>query len=135
MLTTEVNAKVYKSIDVRFSSSTFPPYKALICTDPDADEFCGKFYKIRFFPLEFGAEKDGCHGSYVMGYALHEDSQSFSQLVIGCVPSMECWSNVFDSSHGFLVTFQYAGYSEIYKKVYGFYVKHEIIPDDTDQCA
>ena len=135
MLTNEFYTPVSNSLDLRFTNSPFLPYDALVCTVPEYNEFCGKFFKARFFPLEYGDEKDGNHGSYVMGYVLHEEDESFNQMIIGNIPSMVYWDDVFDRWNGFIVTFQYAGYSEIYKKVYGFYIKHEPIPDDSDQCA
>jgi len=127
-------AIVQRAIDLRSVNYPYIPERAFSPTLPEINEYSGKIYKVRFFPLEYGDEKDGTHGSYVRGYAIHEEDLSLNQMVIGSVPGMASWSDVFESTNGFYVTFQYAGYSEIYKKVYGFYIKHEIAPD-FDQCA
>jgi len=135
MLTNELFAPAIRPIDLRFENSQLLPYDALLCDIPEINEYCGKFYKVKFFPLECGDEKDGSHGSYVKGYVLHEKDEKFNQIIIGSIPSMAYWNDVFDSWNGFLVTFQYIGYSEIYNKIYGFYVNHERLPDDSDHFA
>ena len=129
------NAITQSFIDFQYKKFPFIPEKALLCKSFDYNEYCGKFYKVKFFPMEYGDEKDGSIGSYVKGYTLHDDTRSFNKMVIGSIPTMDYWKDVYNSTHGFLVTFQYAGYSELYKKVYGFYIKHEIITDDFDLCA
>ena len=129
------NVATQDFFDFRLSDISYLPYKALKSTSLDINEFTGNYYKTRFFPLKCGKELDASHGYYVMGYALHDEDESFSRIVIGDIPSLIEWNDLYDSTHGFLVNFQYVGYSEIYKKVYGIYVSHELTPDDFDQFA
>ena len=123
------------AIDFNFTEFPYLPYMALKALKLNVNEFTGCHYRVRLFPLKCGKELDGSPGYYVMGYALHDEDESFSRIVIGDIPSLVNWSDLYDSTHGFLVTFQYVGYSDIYKKVYGIYVGHEITPDDFDQYS
>jgi len=129
------NTLTQDAIDFRLTELSYLPYNALKATSVDVNEYTGCYYKIRLFPLKCGKEIDGGTGYYVMGYALHDEDDSFSRIVIGDIPSMLSWSDLYDSTHGFLVTFQYVGYSEVYKKIYGIYANHEPTPDDFDQYS
>ena len=123
------------AINFRYTDFPYLPFKALKAEKLNVDEYTGNYYKIRFFPLKCGKELDGSNSYYVMGYALHDEDDSFSRIVIGDLNSLIHWSDLYDSTHGFLVTFQYVGFSEIYNKVYGIYVNHEVTPDDFDQFS
>jgi len=113
----------------------YMPLEALVNSKPGVNEFTGNYFNINMYPLEYGKEKDGSSGCYVSGYALHEEDESYSSMVIGGIPSTLIWNDVFDSSCGFLITFQYSGYSDVYRKAYGIYVCHELTPDDFDQYS
>jgi hypothetical protein len=45
-------------------------------------------------------------------------------MAICGIPSMGEWENVFDSPLGFLVSFNYIGYSEEHRQVHGIYISH-----------
>jgi len=123
------------TLGYKLTEIPYLPLRALKATSLNVSEYTGNYYKSRFFPLKCGKQIDGSLGYYVMGYALHDEDESFSRIIIGDVPSLMNWTDLYDSTHGFLVTFQYVGYSELYKKVYGIYIKHEVVPEDFDQFS
>ena len=119
----------------RFTGFSYLPIEALVTTTPGNNEFTGNNYYINLYPLEYGDTPDGNPGFFVSGYALHAEDESFSSMAIGGIPSMDDWDDVFDSPYGFLISFQYVGYSEEYHMAYGIYISHEVAPDGFDQYA
>ena len=130
-----INTTTQKVINFQPEDFDYLPYKALTTKSLAVNEFTGNYYQSRFFPLKCGKELDGSRGYYVMGYALHDEDVNFSRIVIGDIPTLTHWNDLYDSTHGFIVAFQYVGYSEVYKKLYGIYVSHEITYGDFDQFS
>ena len=116
----------------RIMEFPYMPIEALTNETPGNNNFTGEYYFIHLFPLEYGEAQDGSSGYFVSGYALHVEDEYFSSMAIGGIPTMDDWPDVFDQPSGFLVTFQYVGYSEAYNMAYGIYKSHKITPDGFD---
>jgi len=124
-----VNPEIQYDEGSRIMDLPYLPIEALITTTPGNNEFTGKNYYINLYPLEYGESLYRIPGYFISGYALHEEDENFSGMAIGGIPSMDDWSDIFDSYLGFLIAFQYVGYSEEHNMAYGIYLDHEITPD------
>ena len=104
----------------------YMPIEALLVREPGENEFTGSYFFVHILnPDTYTVIADGTV-SHVDAFVNLEGNDSYSSMSLVGTESPDIWDH--DYLYGFLVFFEYVGYSEEFGWVYGIYESHELAP-------
>jgi len=110
----------------RIGKYRYMPLEALTTKTPGENEFTGKYYFTHVFAPEIWYRTGEAEIYFVRAYVNIEGNDNYDSISLIEVDSEAAWDD--GDYDGYLVFFQYEGFSEEYGTAYGIYNSHEKAP-------
>ena len=121
----------------RIGKYNYMPIEAIQVRKPGENEHTGKFYYTHVFAPDIWTSVDDGKITHVDAWVNHVDNlENYDRLALIGINSAHDWDLEGDGGvNGFLVFFEYIGYSDELGLAYGIYEKHEIAQPFFDPYA